>query len=100
MLHRLVPAIGQWYRNDSGELFKVVAYDPGDQLVDIQHFDSTLEELEMDSWYAQILHAEAEPEDWSGPFDDQVYDDFGDTDTVRHGGEEWSNPLDGLDWEE
>ena len=100
MLHRLVPEVGQWYRNESGALFEVVAYDAGDPVVEIQYFDGTLEELELDAWYAQILQAEAEPEDWSGPFDDLVSDDFGDTDTVRHGGDEWNNPLDALDWEE
>lgn len=100
MLHRLVPEVGQWYRNDKGDLFEVVAFDSGDPVVEIQYFDGTLEELEIDSWYAQMLQTEAEPEDWSGPFDDLVSDDFGDTETVRQRSDEWVNPLDALDWEE
>jgi hypothetical protein len=55
-----------------------------------------------------LLKANAEPEDWSGPFDDLSVDDFGDTDVVRYRTdhanpldlEESANPLDGLDWED
>jgi hypothetical protein len=100
MLHRLVPEVGQWYRNERGTLFEVVAFDDGEPVVEIQYFDGTLEELDMDAWYAQMLNAVAEPEDWSGPFDDLVNDDFGDTENVRNGSDEWGNPLDTLDWEE
>jgi len=99
MLNRLGPEIGKWYRAESGAVFEVVAFDEEEGIVEIQYFDGAIEELDMDTWYGQLLQAQAEPEDWSGPFDDLVADDFGDTETARHP-EEHGNPLDTLDWEE
>lgn len=99
MLHRQEPQVGQWYRNEAGALFEVVAMDGDEGIVEIQYFDGDIEELDMDAWYAQMLQPEAEPEDWSGPFDDLVADDLGDTEQARTPGE-WTNPLETLDWEE
>jgi hypothetical protein len=99
MLNRLEPAVGQWYRNEQGAVFEVVAFEKEAGVIEIQHFDGAVEELDIDSWYSQMLKACAEPEDWSGPFDDLLADDFGDTETSRHH-DEWNNPLDTLDWEE
>ena len=99
MLHRLQPEVGQWYRNDAGALFEVVATDKEEGIVEIQYFDGAIEELDMDSWFAQMVQPEAEPEDWSGPFDDLVADDFGDTEQVRHP-EDRVNPIEKLDWGE
>lgn len=99
MLNRLEPEIGQWYRNEAGALFEVVAMEEEEGIVEIQYFDGTIEELDTESWYAQILQKEAEPEDWSGPFDDLVADDFGDTEQARSH-EDLINPLETLDWEE
>lgn len=99
MLNRLEPEIGQWYRNEAGAIFEVVALDEEEGIIEIQYFDGAIEELDSESWYSQILKQEAEPEDWSGPFDDLVADDFGDTEQARHP-DERVNPLDTLDWEE
>lgn len=98
MLNRLGPEVGKWYRNESGAVFEVVAYEEEEGIIEIQYFDGAIEELDRDAWYGQLLQAQAEPEDWSGPFDDLVADDFGDTETARHPGEH-GNPLDTFDWE-
>ncbi len=99
MLNRLGPEVGKWYRTESGAIFEVVAFEEEEGVVEIQYFDGAIEELDMDAWYSQMLQAHAEPEDWSGPFDDLVADDFGDTETVRHP-EEHGNPLDTFDWKD
>ncbi len=99
MLNRLKPAVGLWYRNEQGAVFEVVAFEEEAGIIEIQHFDGAVEELDIDSWYSQMLTKSAEPEDWSGPFDDLVADDFGDTEAARHyDGQD--NPLDTLDWKE
>jgi len=98
MLNRLEPKVGQWYRNEAGATFEVVAMDEDEGIVEIQYFDGAIEELDLDSWYGQILQQGAEPEDWSGPFDDLVADDFGDTEQARHP-DERGNPLETLDWQ-
>jgi hypothetical protein len=99
MLNRLKPVRGQWYRNEQGDVFEVVAIEEEAGIIEIQYFDGAVEELDSDSWYGQMLTASAEPEDCSGAFDDLTSDDLGDTETTRHH-DEWSNPLDTLDWEE
>jgi len=66
------PGIGDWYRL-RGELFEVVAVDEADGTVEVQTFDGTLEEIDLEDWHLQcssgaIESAEA-PEDASGSLD-------------------------------
>jgi hypothetical protein len=42
------PVIGEWYRRPGGETFEVVAIDPDDRTIEIQYFDGTVEELELE----------------------------------------------------
>lgn len=63
------PFIGDWYRNLKGEIFEVVALDEDEGTVEIQYFDGSLEELEMDSWNEQFIEPVEPPEDWSGSLD-------------------------------
>jgi len=74
------PSIGQWYRIGGDELFEVVAVDDDDGTIEMQYFDGTVEEMDVDDWEAawedgQLEAAEA-PEDWTGSVDV----DSGDTD--------------------
>jgi len=67
------PIIGNWYCLRAGALFEVVALDEASGTVEVQYFDGTLEEMELDDWHAQcatgdIEEAEA-PEDWTGSVD-------------------------------
>ena len=68
-----VPAIGAWYRLDGGESFEVVAYDADDGTVEIQYFDGTVEEMDIEDWETQDEENRLEevkpPEDWSGSVD-------------------------------
>jgi hypothetical protein len=54
--------------------------------------------LDVDSWYEMDLELAAEPEDWSGPYDDLEADDFGDTDEPKHP-ETWGSPLEEIEEE-
>jgi hypothetical protein len=67
------PGIGDWYRLDSGSLFEVVAYDDDDGTIEIQYFDGTVEEMDVEDWEAQwedgALETAEAPEDWSGSVD-------------------------------
>jgi len=62
----LDPIIGNWYQ---GELFRVVAVDDDRDLLEIQHFDGDVEELERSGWGGLDLEAAEPPEDWTGPVD-------------------------------
>ncbi len=99
MATEMDPVIGVWYRDsESGRLFEVVAIDEDDGTVEVQYFESEVEEIDIDSWYELTLEPAAEPEDWSGPFDDLVSDDFGDTEEPMHP-EHWGSPLDDVEGE-
>src|SRR2546430_15700594 len=73
------PAIGDWYRSSGGVLFEVVALDDDDGTIEIQYFDGTVEEMDIEDWEAQwedgALEAAEAPEDWSGSVDVQATDE-------------------------
>ena len=63
------PVVGDWYRRQGGALFEVVAIDRDDATVEVQHFDGTLEEVDLESWAEQEFEEAQAPEDWSGSVD-------------------------------
>jgi hypothetical protein len=64
----LDPVVGNWYRSH-GQLFEVVATDEDEQLIEIQHADGDVEEMDFEDWTARTragsLHT-AEPPENSG----------------------------------
>jgi len=65
--------IGSWYRLNGGDTFEVVAVDEDDGTIEIQYFDGTVEELDVEDWESQwddgALEAAEPPEDWTGSVD-------------------------------
>lgn len=96
------PSIGDWYRREGGDLFEVVAVDDDDGTVEIQYFDGTVEEIDIEDWEAQwedhLIELADPPEDWSGSVDvepDQEglrSDPYGDEHDLRA-----RSSLDGID---
>ncbi len=64
-----LPKIGQWFRRPNGALLEVVAIDEADGTIEIQMFDGTIDEIEIEAWREQFLAEVAAPEDWSGSVD-------------------------------
>lgn len=96
-MSELPPRVGNWYRNlEDDRMFEVVAMDEDDGTIEIQYFESEIEELDMDTWDELELEITAAPEDWSGPYDDLVSDDMGDTEEPQHP-ENWSGPMNEFD---
>ncbi len=73
------PGIGDWYRLHDSELFEVVAIDDTAGTVEVQFFDGTLEEFELNDWHTQCASGairDAEPpEDWHGSVDVEPEDE-------------------------
>jgi hypothetical protein len=74
------PNIGDWYRQkEGGALFEVVAYDDDDGTIEIQYFDGTVEEMDVEDWEGQwddgALESAEPPEDWTGSVDVDAEDD-------------------------
>ncbi len=63
------PKIGDWYKNTIGDTFEVVAQDEEDDTLELQYFDGTVEELDLESWESMHPEPIEQPEDWSGPMD-------------------------------
>jgi hypothetical protein len=95
------PGIGDWYRLRGGELFEVVAFDETDGTIEVQYFDGTVEEFDIEDWRTQraggaIEEAEA-PEDWSGSVDVEPEDGRAEADPIGEDRRLRADRLDGLD---
>lgn len=88
------PVVDGWYqRQDKGQAFQVVAVDEAAGLVEIQHFDGDVEELELETWYQMDLQPIEPPEDWSGPLDVGEVDDLTGTEVTDTAEEDWAASL-------
>ncbi len=92
---QVLPVIGEWYRKPGSNLFEVVAIDLDDGTVEIQHFDGTVEEIDLETWGDMMLQQAEAPEDYSGSLDIQPEDYGVDREGSGNGG--WSDPLEYLD---
>lgn len=89
------PVIGKWFRRPNGNMFEVVAVDEEDHTIEIQHFDATIEEVDLESW-AELLTVEiSAPEDWSGSVDMDPDDYVGKSTSEMPSG--FHDPLEFLD---
>lgn len=96
-MSKLSPTVGSWYRNlEDNRLFEIVATDEDDGTIEIQYFESEIEELDAEIWNELRLELTAAPEDWTGPYDDLISDDLGDTEKPLHPAN-GSDPINDLD---
>ena len=65
----LYPIIGRWLRRPSGTLFEVVAIDDEARTIEIQQYDGTIDEVDLENWPELLLTEASAPEDWSGSVD-------------------------------
>ena len=71
------PVAGKWYRDlEEDESFQVLSVDEDQELVEIQHLDGDIEELDLDAWAEMDLEPTEEPEGWSGSGDEDEDDDL------------------------
>jgi len=89
------PVIGKWFRRPNGTLFEVVAIDESDATVEIQLFDGTIGEVEIERWPELLLMEVSAPEDWSGAVDMDPEDYVGRKDSEMPSG--FHDPLAFLD---
>lgn len=86
----LQPMIGSWYRFSGGDVFEIVALDQDDGTVDLQYYDGTIEEMELEHWYGRCelreIEIAAPPEDWTGSVD---IDSAGDDDHELSADDSW-----------
>ena len=72
------PIAGRWYKDlDKEQEFFVIEVYEDDGIVELQHYDGDVEEIEMDSWENLNVEPIEPPEDWVGPYEDVETDDLG-----------------------
>ncbi len=91
------PVIGQWYRRAEGDSFEVVAIDADDRTVEIQYFDGTIEELDLDDWFEEPIVSSEPPEDWTGSVDVEPEDTENEYEAEPNGKTAWGDPLQFVD---
>ena len=65
------PVAGKWYRDlEEDETFLVLSVDEDQGVLEIQHVDGDIEELDVESWAEMDLDPSQAPEGWSGSGDD------------------------------
>ncbi len=89
------PAIGHWYRRPNGRLFEIVAIDDADGTLEIQYFDGTLGEIDLETWPDLVLEPVDPPEDTSGSLDMDFDDD--ESEGEGNGRRDWLENLDYVD---
>ena len=71
------PVVGNWYRDlDEEESFLVLSVDEDAEMIEIQHVDGDVEEIDLDTWAELDLDPTGEPEGWSGSEGDDDDEDW------------------------
>lgn len=92
------PVVGDWYRRahePNTSSFEIVAIDRDDGTIEVQHFDGTLEEFDLESWYEQDFEEVGPPEDWTGSVDVEPEDYETEREIIATS--MWTDPLTSLD---
>ncbi|MEO1899299.1 MAG: DUF6763 family protein, partial [Methylococcales bacterium] len=63
------PVIDSWYKDVENDLsFKVVAFDEGEDSIEVQYLNGDIGDYDIDTWYNSTFDFIEAPEDWSAPF--------------------------------
>lgn len=76
-------SVGEWYEA-GGDPFEIVGVDADSEVVLVQHFDGSLEEVDFDAWLELKARPCAAPEDFSGALDLEREDYGFDASDVLH----------------
>lgn len=91
----IIPVVGNWYRRPAIGLFEVVAIDDDDRTIELQYFDGTVAEIDLESWKDMYMEEAEAPEDWTGPMDVERSDAEPGGQDVPH--RDFADPLDYFD---
>ena len=90
-MEKVQPIVGNWYQRPGRAIFEVVAIDDRTRTVELQFFDGTVDEMDLERWHKTFIQNVEAPEDYSGSMDlqDDNYD-AKDDDLVA---QEWDDPI-------
>jgi hypothetical protein len=91
------PVIGEWFRRAGGDSFEIVAIDRDDHTIEIQYFDGTVEEMELEEWRESEIETCEAPEDWTGSLDVEPEDTENEYEAEPGNTRPWADPLQFVD---
>ena len=96
------PVPGQWYENlEDEESFRVLKVDEDTELVEIEHLDGEIEEMDLETWHEMDLEQTEEPEGWSEDEDEEEEDEEDwDEDEDEDEDDEDEDDEDDEDWDD
>jgi hypothetical protein len=95
MTSQPLPTTGNWYKNNVGDAFEIVAQDEDDETLELQYYDGTVEELDRETWELMEPEPIEPPEDWTGSMD-LSKEDYSAPDIAAEPGD-WLSQLDRID---
>lgn len=93
------PVVGKWYARPGGDSFEIVAIDRDDGTIEIQYFDGTIEEIDVEDWREEQVEAAEPPEDWTGSVDVEP-EDYENEFDMQPGTGNGKTPLEVIDRDE
>ena len=90
-MEKVQPIVGNWYKRPGRAIFEVVAIDDHARTVELQFFDGTVDEMDLERWHKTFIENAEAPEDYSGSMDlqDDNYDAKDDDQVAQH----WDDPI-------
>lgn len=64
------PIVGNWYEDDEGDYFVVVAVHNDRGTIEIGTVDGDVDEIDFETWAGMTLQEIEPPEDWQGTMED------------------------------
>lgn len=64
------PIVGNWYEDNEGDYFVVVAIHPDRNTVEIGTVEGDVDEIDVETWSGMELQEIEPPEEWHGTMDD------------------------------
>jgi hypothetical protein len=94
------PVAGKWYRDlEEDETFRVLSVDEDQELVEIEHLDGDVEEVDLDTWHEMDVEPTEEPEGWSGSGDDED-EEVDEEEEEDEDEDDWDEDDEDDDWDE
>ena len=93
------PVPGKWYEDlEEEESFRVLKVDEDAELVEIEHLDGEIEEIDLETWHEMDLEPTEEPEGWPESEEEEEDEDEDDEDWDEDEDDEDEDDED--DWDE
>lgn len=95
------PVPGKWYEDlEEEESFRVLKVDEDAELVEIEHLDGEIEEIDLETWHEMDLEPTEEPEGWAESEEEEEDEDEDDEDWDEDEDEDDEDEDDEDDWDE